>query len=172
MLPAITPTIVTWPRCGFPDFPDTGLKELAMPQTRKKTIRLPARIDNLEKLVDFALTALREAGAPEKTVADLHLAIDEACTNCVSYAYPEEPPGEIELTFRTGPEEFEIVIRDWGRPFNPLETPAPDLSLDLDDRPIGGLGVFLMKKFSDRLEYRREGGANVLTIVKETGNGD
>ena len=117
-----------------------------MDQTRENTIRLPARIENLERLVDFVLSALRQAGAGEKIVADLHLAVDEACTNCVSYAYPEGEPGEIELTCRIGPNKFEISIRDWGRPFNPLKTPPPDLDLDLEDRPIGGLGVFLMKK--------------------------
>ncbi len=138
-----------------------------MDQTLEKTIRLPARIENLERLVDFALAALRQSGAAEKTVADLHLAVDEACTNCISYAYPAGRPGAIELTCRTGPEEVAVVIRDWGRPFNPLKTVPPDLTLDLEDRPIGGLGVFLMKKFSDRLEYRREGGANVLTISKK-----
>ena len=137
-----------------------------MDQILEKTIRLPARIENLERLVDFVLSALRQGGAGEKTVADLHLAVDEACTNCVSYAYPEGEPGEIELTCRIGPKKFEISIRDWGRPFNPLKTPPPDLDLDLEDRPIGGLGVFLMKKFSDRLEYRREEDSNLLTIIK------
>lgn len=132
----------------------------------EKSIRLPARIANLEKLVDFTLGILRQGGIGERALSDLHLAIDEACTNCCSYAYPGGEPGEVELTCRIGPEEINITIRDWGRPFNPLETRPPDLNLDLEDRPIGGLGIFLMKKFSDRLEYRREEGANVLTIVK------
>ncbi len=132
----------------------------------EKTIRLPARIANLEKLVDFTIGVLREGKIGERTVSDLHLAVDEACTNCCSYAYPGEEPGEVELTCRIGPEEIRIAIRDWGRPFNPLEARPPDLTLDIEDRPIGGLGIFLLKKFSDRLEYRREQDANVLTIVK------
>ncbi len=138
-----------------------------MDEQQENTIRLPARIDNLEKLVNFALAALHRCGASGQIISDFQLAIDEACTNCVSYAYPEGESGEIELTCRNRPGEVEVIIRDWGQPYNPLKTPPPDLNLALEDRPIGGLGVFLMKKFSDRLEYRREKGANVLTIVKK-----
>ncbi len=133
------------------------------------TFRVPARLDQLEKLVDFALDFLRERELGEKDLNDLHLAIDEACTNCISYAYPEKEPGEIELSCRSGPDAVAVTIRDWGRPFNPLEAEPPDLTLDLEDRPIGGLGIHLMKKSCDRLEYRREDGANVLTIGKKIG---
>ena len=59
-----------------------------------------------------------------------------------------------------------ITIRDWGHTFNPLELPPPDLNLDINERPIGGLGIYLMKKFTDRLEYRREDDSNILTIIK------
>jgi anti-sigma regulatory factor (Ser/Thr protein kinase) len=138
-----------------------------MNRVTEKTIRLPARLENLEKLIDFAIRVLRKGGVGERTVSDLHLAVDEACTNCCSYAYPDDESGEIELACRIDPEEISITIRDWGRPFNPLENPPPDLTLDLDDRPIGGLGIFLLKKFADRVDYRREKGANVLTIVKK-----
>ncbi len=134
--------------------------------TGESSIRLPARLENLEKLIDFALAALREGGVDERIISDLHLAVDEACTNCCSYAYPEGETGEVELAVRIEPEEIAITIRDWGAPFNPLKAAEPDLTLDLDDRPIGGLGIFLLKKFSDRVDYRREEGANVLTIVK------
>jgi len=133
----------------------------------EKTIRLPAEIGNLEKIVDFVLGVLGESGVGERTVSNLHLAVDEACTNCCSYAYPEGEDGDIELTVRVDAGEITITIRDWGRPFNPLDAEPPDLSLDIEDRPIGGLGIFLLKKFSDRLDYRREKGANVLTIVKK-----
>ena len=138
----------------------------------KKSIRRPARIEHLEEIVDFVLATLRENGIAERITSDLHLAVDEACTNCCSYAYPAGRGGDVELTVRISPEEVAVIIRDWGEPFNPLKAAAPDLSLDLDDRPIGGLGIFLLKKFSDRVEYRREEGANVLTIVKKIGNGE
>lgn len=138
-----------------------------MQKKNQETIRVPARIENLEKLVEFALDALRRAGVGEREAAPVHLAIDEACTNCISYAYPEGREGEIELACRIGPGEIVFTIRDWGRPFNPLQAEPPDLSLGIEDRPVGGLGIYLMKKSSDRLEYRREEGANVLTITKK-----
>ncbi len=141
-----------------------------MKKTNQEIIRVPARLENLKKLVEFALGALRRAGVGEREAAAVHLAIDEACTNCISYAYPEGQPGEIELACRIEPGEIVFTIRDRGRPFNPLETKPPDLSLGIEDRPIGGLGVFLMKKSCDRLEYRREAGTNVLTIGKKIGN--
>ncbi len=138
-----------------------------MQKKNQESIRVPARLENLEKLVEFALDALRRTGVGEREAAPVHLAIDEACTNCISYAYPEGQEGEIELACRIEPEEIVFTIRDWGRPFNPLKAEAPDLSLGIEDRPVGGLGIYLMKKSCDRLEYRREEGANVLRIIKK-----
>ncbi len=134
-----------------------------------KTIRVPARLENLEKLVDFVIGCLECSGIPPQAVSDIHLAVDEACTNTIKYAYPEGEKGEIELTCGADGSTVTVTIRDWGAPFNPLEAPPPDLSLDIEDRPVGGLGIFLMKKFSDRLEYRRENDSNLLTIIKKAG---
>mgnify|MGYP006291027597 CR=1 FL=1 len=133
-----------------------------------RSIRLPARVKNLEKLMEFILNLLKETGIGEKEASDIHLAADEACTNVINYAYPEDAKKDIEVTFRNRADAIEIEIRDWGRPFNPLQAPPPDLNLELEERPIGGLGIFLMKKFTDRVEYRREDGSNLLTIVKNT----
>ena len=138
-----------------------------MQKKNQDSIRVPARLESLEKLVEFALAALRRAGIGDRDAAPVHLAIDEACTNCISYAYPEGQEGEIEISCRNEPGEIVFTIRDWGRPFNPLEAEPPDLSLGIEDRPVGGLGICLMKKSCDRLEYRREEGANVLTITKK-----
>ncbi|MDP8214314.1 MAG: ATP-binding protein [Candidatus Euphemobacter frigidus] len=132
----------------------------------EKKIRVPARLENLEKLIDFTLSCLRSAGIEGETASDIHLAVDEACTNCISYTYPSGSPGDIELTCTLSERSFVATVRDWGITFNPLKVGPPDLNLDIDRRPVGGLGVYLMKKFSDRLEYRRENGSNLLTIIK------
>lgn len=136
-------------------------------QKEKETIRLPARVKNLEKLIDFLIAALKAVGVPEKIVSDIHLIVDEGCTNVINYAYPPGEPGDIELSCAVKDGIAAITIRDWGAPFDPINVAAPDLSLDIDERPIGGLGVFLMKKFSDRLEYRRKEDTNLLTIIKK-----
>ena len=138
-------------------------------QDNKMTIRLPARLENLEKLIDNILSCLKSAGIHQGAASEIHLAVDEACTNVIRYAYPSGQTGDIEVSCIPDQRSVIITIRDWGRPFNPLKFPAPDLNLDIDERPIGGLGVYLMKKFSDRLEYRRENDSNLLTIVKDIG---
>jgi sigma-B regulation protein RsbU (phosphoserine phosphatase) len=138
-----------------------------MKPRERKTIRIPARLENLEKLIDFILSCLKSAGIDKETASEIHLAVDEACTNSIKYAYPNGPAGDIELSCVLNRRSATTTIRDWGAPFNPLESPPPDLNLDIDERPIGGLGIYLMKKFSDRLEYRRENGSNLLTIIKK-----
>jgi len=132
-----------------------------------KTIRIPARLENLEKLIDFTLSCLKSAGIDKETASEIHLAADEACTNSIKYAYPDGRAGDIEISCVLDRRSATVTVRDWGVPFNPLEMPPPDLNLDIDKRPIGGLGIYLMEKFSDRLEYRRENGSNLLTIIKK-----
>ena len=132
----------------------------------KKIIRLPARLENLEQLIDFALSCLKAAGIDKENASGIHLAVDEACTNIIKYAYADGLAGDIELTCLLDRQLAIVTIRDWGRPFNPLKMSPPDLNLDIDERPIGGLGIYLMKKFSDRIEYRRENDSNLLTIIK------
>jgi len=139
---------------------------LEMKADKTKKIRARAALENLEKIIDFVLSCARDWGLGEEKISDIHLAVDEACTNIIEYAYPPGRQGDIEVVCRLGGKEFTILLRDWGRPFNPLRAPAPDLELDLNERPVGGLGIFLMKKFSDRIDYRREKGANRLEIVK------
>ena len=133
----------------------------------QKRIRVPARLENLEKLIDFTLSCLTSAGIDKETVWEIHLAVDEACSNSIKYAYPDGQAGDIELSCRLDRQLATVTIRDWGIVFNPLEVKPPDLNLDIDERPIGGLGIYLMKKFSDRVEYRREDGSNFLTIIKK-----
>jgi serine/threonine-protein kinase RsbW len=133
---------------------------------RVKKIKAQAVLKNLEKLIDFTISAARSAGGDDEKISDVHLAVDEACTNIINYAYPKGEEGEIEITCSLSKTSFLVRIRDWGRPFDPTKTPPPDLELDLDHRPIGGLGIFLMKKFSDELRFRRENNSNCLEIVK------
>lgn len=131
-----------------------------------KEIRVKAVLENLERIIDFVLSCARNWGVGEEKISDIHLAVDEACTNIIEYAYPRSQVGDIEIICSRSGEEFSIILRDRGRPFNPLNSPQPDLKLDLDRRPVGGLGIFLMEKFSDRLRYHRENGVNRLEIVK------
>ncbi len=137
-----------------------------MNPSKTNAIRLPARLENLEKLIDVTISCLQSAGIEKETASEIHLAVDEACTNAIKYAYTDGVAGDIELSCTIARGVATITIRDWGHTFNPLELPPPDLNLDINERPIGGLGIYLMKKFTDRLEYRREDDSNILTIIK------
>lgn len=93
----------------------------------------------------------------------LELLIEEIFVNICRYSYPENAPGSVTITCaipKSG--ELSIEVGDQGIEFDPLAAPAPDLTLDLEQRPIGGLGIHLLKTLAGSLSYRREQGWNRL----------
>ena len=103
---------------------------------------------------------------PDRMLHDVQLALEEHLTNIVNYAYEDPREHHIKVRFTFNRPELRIEVEDDGRPFNPLEHPAPDLAASLDERPVGGLGIHMIRKSLDGLEYRREQGRNVLVMVK------
>ena len=103
---------------------------------------------------------------PERKLHEVQLALEEHLANLLHYAYDDAGEHAILIGVRLAPEELRIQVQDDGRPFNPLERPAPDLSLPLEQRPIGGLGIHMMRKSLDGLEYRREAGKNIVVMIK------
>ncbi len=112
-------------------------------------------------------TLAREQGIPPKVLHEIQLAVEELLTNILNYAYPDQREHEIKVRLLPGESEFIIEVADDGRPFNPLEQPKPDLTLPLEQRPIGGLGIYMIRKSMDRIEYRRADGKNILVMVKK-----
>jgi anti-sigma regulatory factor (Ser/Thr protein kinase) len=102
---------------------------------------------------------------------DLHLIVEEACVNVIAHAYPPGAPGPLSLQVEIKPCDgrpvMEITIEDRGAPFDPLMLPSPDQTAPLEELPVGGLGVHLIRQLSDRQHYRhdRQRG-NVLTVAK------
>ena len=94
------------------------------------------------------------------------LALEELVTNCIKYGYPDSNEHVIDVDMRVDDGNLVLRFADDGREFNPLEVPAPDLSLPLEQRPIGGLGLFLLKTMADNVTYERRGGMNCLTLIK------
>jgi serine/threonine-protein kinase RsbW len=127
-------------------------------------ITLPADLAHLQAFLEQADHWAREAGLSEKKVQDIALATEEALVNIFHYGY-REGEGEVAMACRIAPETLTLEIRDTGQPFNPLSREDPDTSLSLEDRPIGGLGIFLIKQLMDEVHYRREGDQNILTVV-------
>ena len=130
------------------------------------TIVLANRLTELER-VAHEVEAFGEAHRiAAKLIFNVNVALDEILTNVISYGYPQG--GEHVITVRLALRAAELVIEveDDGRPFNPLEIAPPALKESPEERPIGGLGLHLVRKMMDRLEYRREQDKNILLMIK------
>ena len=109
---------------------------------------------------------LADRHAPPAADYLANLTIEELVTNCVKYGYDDTNEHVIEIELSLSPAELVLTVTDDGHPFNPLELPEPDTNLPVEDRAVGGLGIHLLRKMSDRMEYVRTDGKNRLTIHK------
>ena len=94
------------------------------------------------------------------------LAIEELVTNCIKYAYDDPRDHTIEITLTVDAGALRVEVIDDGHAFNPLEAPGPDVSLAIEDRPIGGLGLHLLRELADEVTYERRDGTNRLMLTK------
>lgn len=108
----------------------------------------------------------RARGLATETALDVRLVAEEVLTNIVKYAHVGSEEGVVELRLSASLESLRMEIRDEGAAFNPLDAPLPDLKSPLEEREIGGLGVHLVKSLVDDASYAREGGVNVLVLIK------
>lgn len=132
-----------------------------------KEITLEAKIENIETVTEFVNEILETADAPMKAVMQIDLALDEVFTNIASYAYQEGTGNAtVEAELTENPRSVRITFADSGKPFDPLMHEDPDTTLSLDERKIGGLGIFLVKKTMDDVRYEYKDGQNRLTIRK------
>ena len=120
---------------------------------------LPAWLDTLAD----------ELALPPDAVMRLNLALEEAAVNVMEYAYPKTENHEFTITSHNvtdndGKRVVEFVMTDDGVEFDPTKTQAPDVTLSIEDRPIGGLGIFLVKSMMKQVEYCRKDGKNILTM--------
>ena len=126
---------------------------------------LPAVTEALPGLLDALAAWLDEHGVLAPPRDDLLLALDEAVSNVIEHGY-SDVPGRMTVSAREATGGIELRVADDASPFDPLAAPLPDLDAPLEDRPIGGLGVFLIRQLMDRVEYRREDGQNVLVMSR------
>jgi serine/threonine-protein kinase RsbW len=130
------------------------------------SLRIEAKLDNLNRIRHFVEERATKLGADPAAVSDVVLAINEAATNIVVHGY-QKAPGLIEIEVRRKGGFLEVDVRDHAPAFDPTTVPAPDLTLPLDQRPYGGLGIFLIRKLVDKVIYRITAqGGNELTLVK------
>ncbi len=132
-----------------------------------KELTLAAAIDNIEKVTDFINAELEQIGCPFKAQTQIDIAIDELFGNIARYAYnPETGKATVRFEIEDNPLSVIITFIDNGRPFNPLESVEPDITLSAEERNIGGLGIFLVKKTMDMIDYKYNDGQNILMIKK------
>lgn len=121
--------------------------------------------EELTKLPEFVDTVCEEAGVDMALIASLNLALEEAATNVVLYAY-EGKEGMVVIDAFYTSEYLKFVITDNGIPFDPTQKEDADTTLSAEERPIGGLGIFLVRQIMDDVIYERKGENNILTLVK------
>lgn len=106
-------------------------------------------------------------GLPSRTLFELNLILEEVVANVISYAYEGTQSHEIVVEAHFQDDELVLEIEDDGRPFNPLQGPAPDFESPLERRKVGGLGMHLVREFTNNIEYGREDGKNRLVLRKK-----
>ena len=132
-----------------------------------KELTVDAVLENIPSVTAFIDGQLEALDCSVKAQMQIDVAIDELFSNIARYAYPDGS-GKATVGFEFDEEKrmCSVLFIDEGVPFDPLAQQAPDTSLPLMDRPVGGLGIFLVKKTMDGIEYRRENNRNILTIRK------
>lgn len=125
-------------------------------------LSVPAVTDRLSELREFVEMQGRHAGLASTGLASVHLVVEEAAVNIISYAYPDAP-GMLTISCRATETEFVVELTDEGPPFDPTAAPVPDTTLPLEQRSAGGIGLLLIRRYCDGLSWRRESERNILT---------
>ncbi len=126
-----------------------------------------ATLENYDKVAEFVEGELEIREVPMAAQAQIGIALDEMYTNVAKYAYGDDP-GEVtvRLDFTEGITEVKMTIMDCGIPYDPLQRPDPDVSLEAEARQIGGLGIYMVKQLMEEVNYEYRGGMNILRMRK------
>ncbi len=125
---------------------------------------ISASIESLHKIDDFISSRLEEAGCPMKTLMKIEIIVDEICGNIVRYS----GASFIRVSFEKSEDNtVTLTFTDDGTPYDPLSAKEPDITASFDDRPIGGLGIFIVRNTMDKLRYENKNGQNILTAEKK-----
>lgn len=136
-------------------------------ETAERHLILHNDIQQIPQLADFVESVADLARLDVGTTMSLNLALEEAVSNVIMYAYPEGSDGLVDIEAIIRKDMLRFIISDNGIAFDPTAAPDADVNLDLEDRPIGGLGIFLVKSIMDTVSYQRSDGKNILTMTKK-----
>jgi serine/threonine-protein kinase RsbW len=121
-----------------------------------RLLRIKAILENVSRAMVFVVAEARDAGLEAEAVHHIRLAVDEACANVVEHAYKGLEPGDMEIVCGLEGPEFVVRVRDWGHCFDPDQVAVPDITAPLEERSLGGLGLFLIYQVMDRVEYQSD----------------
>jgi serine/threonine-protein kinase RsbW len=130
------------------------------------TLHVRNRIGAISPANETAESWLAAQQVPPQGSFFVALAIEELVTNCIKYAYDDGGEHVIDILLSVAGQELTMTVVDDGRAFDPLQAPSPDLSLSIEDRPVGGLGLHLLRALADEIAYERRDGANRVTLIK------
>jgi anti-sigma regulatory factor (Ser/Thr protein kinase) len=136
-----------------------------------QTVQFTAKFEFLDEIREFVGDLARTGGFNDREVYNIQLATDEAASNIIEHAYEGVSNGLLEISCGVKGSAITIILVDHGESFDPSDVPAPDLKADLSERKIGGLGIFLMRKLMDEVQYKAEPkkNRNTLTMTKRRG---
>lgn len=132
----------------------------------KKVLKVPAQLSHWPEVMAFADALLEAHECPFRAKMQIDVSLEELFVNIASYAYPDGD-GWAELHASVTDEGAEFTLIDGGIPYNPLAKPDPDVTLSANERKIGGLGIYMVKKQMDEVRYEYRDGQNRLTIRKQ-----
>ncbi len=129
-----------------------------------KELTTAALTENIGQVTDFVNSILETVECPMKRQVQIDIAIDELFGNIAHYAYGDGT-GDVTVQVKAGPSSASITFIDGGIPYNPLEKEDPDVTLSAEERKIGGLGIFMVKKMASDIIYEYKDSRNILTVV-------
>lgn len=132
------------------------------------TLNIKNKLEETEQLPDFLQKIGKELSLSVELINSLNLAIEEALVNSVQYAYPPSVDGSICLASHWDEPKgmLQFTLSDQGKPFDPTASPEADTTLSVEDRPIGGLGIFLIRQIMDEVEYQYKDNSNIFVMRK------
>ena len=132
-----------------------------------KELTVKATVENIDEITDFINEQLESMNCPMKVQMQIDVAVDEIFGNICHYAYPlREGEATVFVEMQEETQAVVMTFMDSGIPYNPLEKEEPDTTLSAEEREIGGLGIFIVKKTMDEISYRYENEKNILTVKK------
>ena len=133
-----------------------------------KKLTVDATVENIEKVTAFVNEQLEQLNCPLKAQMQIDIAIDELFGNIAHYAYnPKTGPATVRIDVLQDPLSVVVTFIDNGKAYDPLAREDPDISLTAQEREIGGLGIYMVKKSMDEISYQYKDGQNILRIKKK-----